>query len=1198
MAALDDGNNANNIGAQENEAVPLREYGNMQREQVVIVGVSPDISIYNDTNKLRAATAQAVSELGDEYGALKDLTLPNGVPSGLWTITKPMGGGLLGAPGAQLFTIALNSLGARTGVVLDGVWAPAPVMGWLSEAAAAVNLYNVQNAGPVAHFVCFDPDISRFGKNCRDKSIIGTSLSGEQYVLALRALAATAYGPLRYHRISGDASPQVVIGARMSTYPWVDIKVTVKKMLIITGFEMDEFGDSTASGPVLGVLGAELGDVTVLKVSAANGFEKTRRVLIECQMSDGRRLDEAVDQLTAAAKMGRGILVDGALVTIVSGQAAALEVYKNLHKLQVREQSGAGGSALRDQLSALSEKLSEAEERAVEEREAAAVEMQRLAAELQRLGASAVNMEAALGAAEAKAAEQAEVATARTKQAEESAAKVIELTQGLADFVAQSKTRQVIEDGQSSPTITMVERGDESTSAAPVTQGLPRRGRLATEAAARAGAPRRAAGSGTGGACHSAGAKGRAQAVAFLLCLAGTSPMSHAGRDSAPRGCGAGPAEGGVGGKFGDSPSCCGGGAAFRSGWWVRSVCESSAALLERGGARWGARDSSCSFRPLLPPLEVTCNSSPTLEFGAWCDEPSRGGGWCGGGGCGVDAACRVRRTGEAGGGLQTEVESGRGRGAGEVGRGIRYGLGWAGRQWPTAGTVGARGGESLEGSAGVGNGSEVSSERAWRGGGQWRAAAVPAELCTAGGVCCRACRRPGGCGPMAGGAGGLDGGAERWDGAATAGRVEGDGQGRREAAEPWQAVVGCPQSEWAVGARCYAKRGAEGGSVGYRRGGPGSSYGVSAGGAADAAGGRTFSGVEWAEGRAADAPGDEGSGAICERWCGGRRASDASKGGGGVDGHRPGVGGVAGGGAQAVRGGVVGGDGRRGGRAPRARAVAERGGDGEGEGSGARGAGVAVRWDVCWGDRLDLYGRSCGRVAVALRGGGREGVGAARVPERGLFHPEGAEVLDGEADGGAAGGAARCAECDAGLPVALVGAAAEGEGERAAAVPGVAGAAGQGPAEAAGGRGDGAEGGGEVRAAGHSARGDGRTAVASQSAVRGGADGAAELAICLAARGDRLLGVRGGASSEAAAVGGRAARLAHGSSAVLPFDPTSYTPRDGVGEAITHESEGGGGVRGIGEGGGGDGGGGEGEGGGGEDEGGGGDGGGEGDGD
>ena len=117
------------------------------------------------------------------------------------------------------------------------------------------------------------------------------------------------------------------------------------------------------------MLGAELGDVTVLKVSAANGFEKTRRVLIECQMSDGRRLDEAVDQLTAAAKMGRGILVDGALVTIVSGQAAALEVYKNLHKLQVREQSGAGGSALRDQLSALSEKLSEAEEKAVEEEE-------------------------------------------------------------------------------------------------------------------------------------------------------------------------------------------------------------------------------------------------------------------------------------------------------------------------------------------------------------------------------------------------------------------------------------------------------------------------------------------------------------------------------------------------------------------------------------------------------------------------------------------------------------------------------------------------------------------------------------------------------------------------------------------------------------------------------------------------------------
>lgn len=173
MAALDDGNNANNIGAQENEAVPLREYGNMQREQVVVVAASPDISIYNDTNKLRAATAQAVSELGDEYGALKDLTLPNGVPSGLWTITKPMGGGLLGAPGAQLFTIALNSLGARTGVVLDGDWAPAPVMGWLSEAAAAVNLYNVQNAGPVAHFVCFDPDISRFGKNCRDKSVIG-----------------------------------------------------------------------------------------------------------------------------------------------------------------------------------------------------------------------------------------------------------------------------------------------------------------------------------------------------------------------------------------------------------------------------------------------------------------------------------------------------------------------------------------------------------------------------------------------------------------------------------------------------------------------------------------------------------------------------------------------------------------------------------------------------------------------------------------------------------------------------------------------------------------------------------------------------------------------------------------------------------------------------------------------------------------
>ena len=1190
METVNEGNIDNEVAGQVDGIPYAIMEANSFMQLVMVLAKPADIKIYADHEAMRAATKEAMSRGGQNFGAIKDIDMA-GEAAGAWTVARSSDPAQWHAGYTDEVTeIVLNAHGMEGGIILEKGWRLS-MMPVISELVAAHRLWNTENG--TAFEVRVEPDARRFGNEFKDTAIIGSSMPVELFGFAMRKLAASGYGTLKFARVSEDQCPQVQIGARVKTWAWKKIHARVGQMVWVTGFDMDEYGDSTASGEVLGLLCHLLGDVSVARVSAARGFTKTKRVLVEFALSDAPEIFAKLEAVTAAAKGGQGIKCCGRLVTVVKGTTAATEVYENLHKLQVSETAGEGGGQLKEQIAGLADKLAEAEEKAATEAAASAGRQGLMAEELQQLGEQAVTMGAALEEA-ARDRERAEVlAAAAREEARKAALEVTHLTEMLRRMAGGGLERLEggvarLEGGASAAAeIVMVESATSDSLATQVAEVHPG-GKASAEAATRRGAGSR----GTGAAGHAAGVAGRLRATALLLCMAATSPMSNAGSESASRACGAWSAECRVGGKSGNTPGGGGGGAVSRSGVWVGPVCESSAALLERGGVGGGARDSSIHLRPQLPPRAQfsNCSASPAnaalVSFCTgrlWWGDSGRGGERGGDG-----SAVRRGGPGEADDGHQEEVERERGRGARAMGGEVRHELDSIGGGRSAAGADGSGDGEPMGGPA-----AQRRDSGADAGSGRVR---DETELVAAGAVAVYEVGRSDG--ELGGGElepGGADG-REEGPGAADEGAAVrgggGDGYRQCEEASTWQELDHCPQEGGAGRTRGGAARGEEGGGVGHRWVWQGEGDGVPTGGGDASEGGGRLEAVGGAEGQAAHADGHAGAGAAREWRRGGWGSTDAGEGGGGAAGHQSAIGGVAGGGARAVGGGAVARDGGLTGWASRAGVVVQRRGDGEGEGQDARGAGAAVCGDVRGGARCHLHGRQGEGVAAEIRGGGGGGSTAARMPQQGVLHPEGATVRDGEQDGGGAGDEARRVERDAIVPAAVAGTAGGGGEGRGGEAQGRAGVAAQGAGEAIGGRGGGAEGGGEVRADGDHDRGDGRSAAATtRDALQQGADGAAKLAVRLAPCGERLRGVGGGASPEATVVGGRAARLAGGG--VRADGARVGGGQGGDGGGDDGDGGGGDGDGGSGEddggGGEGDGGGGEGDGGGGEGEGGGG---------
>ena len=426
MSAMTD-DNSNNEGQAEG-GIPYAIYsGNVGMTQVVAMAVPQSIAVYADSKALLTCTKDVLARCGGDFGGMKDLTLSGGNTAGVWSYARPTDPDRWPAfYSTEMAEVALNGLGMQGGIILSGKWS-IPTMGVLAELVAATRLWNGDNA--TEYVVSFEPDASRLGKDYKDKAVIGSSMPVEFFGFAMRKLALSPYGPLKFSRVSEDQCPQVVIGARASTWAWRVIELRVTFMVWVTGFEQDDYGDSTGSGKVLGVLCALLGDVSIVRVSQARGYDKTKRVLIECAMRDGLRVQGLLEEATAQAKAGRGVTCDDMLVTVVKGTAAANAVYKNLHKLEVFESSGGGGSAMREQLAALSDKLTDSEEKAAAEAGASMERQRALAEELRLLGVKAEAMGGALQEAATKRAAAEQMAAARGVQAETAAKKVEQLTE-------------------------------------------------------------------------------------------------------------------------------------------------------------------------------------------------------------------------------------------------------------------------------------------------------------------------------------------------------------------------------------------------------------------------------------------------------------------------------------------------------------------------------------------------------------------------------------------------------------------------------------------------------------------------------------------------------------------------------------------------------------------------------------------------
>ena len=108
------------------------------------------------------------------------------------------------------------------------------------------------------------------------------------------------------------------VGAGAWTTVWSDLSdLTYKVPAVIIGFDPAEYEDAMGSGVPLGVLRAELGDVCIAQTYNVRGYDTTRRVLLSCEMGEARNVIARLEDCTARAIEGHGILVAGEAVSIV-----------------------------------------------------------------------------------------------------------------------------------------------------------------------------------------------------------------------------------------------------------------------------------------------------------------------------------------------------------------------------------------------------------------------------------------------------------------------------------------------------------------------------------------------------------------------------------------------------------------------------------------------------------------------------------------------------------------------------------------------------------------------------------------------------------------------------------------------------------------------------------------------------------------
>ena len=427
-------------------AVPYRTYDNSVRVRAVGVfhrGASPEV--FKNTAQL---TAQTRASLNDETGSGKELVLADGVRTGLWTLMRPMDEKVMPSwYGGQVLEYRLDLVGAKSGIELHGNWtAKLSASGLMAELVAAHLVYNSMNGTKFQ--VVFEPDAARFGaKNLKGVPIAASTADAATVFKMLEALKASAYGSLKYFLLQ-DQSPRLQVGAGTWMVEWKEITLECKLAVGLIGLEQSEFEDALGSGIPLGVLRAILGDVSLVQTYGVKGYQKTKRLLIACQVSEARDVYERLDAATWEAVGGHGINVEGALVSVV--RPSALEqVYTGLHGFEVSDSGGGAGTKVA--LSELKDQLREVETAAAAERERAAEEM-RVAAERQiamqgevhRIAGVARTLQGQLASAASKASAAEAMAAQRHQEAQEAQAKVsdqaanmLELNKKMAWFMAE-----------------------------------------------------------------------------------------------------------------------------------------------------------------------------------------------------------------------------------------------------------------------------------------------------------------------------------------------------------------------------------------------------------------------------------------------------------------------------------------------------------------------------------------------------------------------------------------------------------------------------------------------------------------------------------------------------------------------------------------------------------------------------------------
>ena len=431
-----------------------------------------ELSAFSHSIGVMRRTQAMLGRLGGELEQGKELRLPNGTALGVWSMVRPEDDAALPTDfDSQFVQIRLDLAGAASGVRLDGDWERRVKCGkLLAEIVAAHVAFNRANG--TSYEVVFELDCARFGgREMKGVPIIGSTAKTEVVVRMLRLLEQQEDVDMpKFYRAEDQGPPvgggggggdngrfrplhpaHIRVGAGAWSQPWKDLdELSYKFPAVVIGLDPTEYEDAMGSGVPIGLLRAELGEVSLVQTYSVRGYDNTRRVLLSCEVAAARRVRQRLDDCTSMAVNGRAIIVSGEVVSIVRTRALKAVYTGPIHRLEVRD--GGGGSAgLKKQMEKMSDQLRDVKARAEEQRlEAArmASELSGARTEMQQLAAqtSSARKEAA-GSAEQLRAAQENLATVQGNLARQTAAaqeRLQELSGAAQAGLARAETAEAL----------------------------------------------------------------------------------------------------------------------------------------------------------------------------------------------------------------------------------------------------------------------------------------------------------------------------------------------------------------------------------------------------------------------------------------------------------------------------------------------------------------------------------------------------------------------------------------------------------------------------------------------------------------------------------------------------------------------------------------------------------------------------------